>query len=84
MLVLALVPSLAAPDTNLGGKVIECYCTDTYGERVELGESTCLFVDGRSFIARCEMSLNNPIWRDTGVECTTSRLLPIESEADHG
>ncbi|MCY3880438.1 MAG: hypothetical protein OXF74_14845 [Rhodobacteraceae bacterium] len=61
-------------DQQIGGRVIDCYCTDSVGGRVELGETICLFVDGRSFLAKCEMSLNNPIWRDTGEECVLSRL----------
>jgi len=50
---------------------IACYCTDRHGERVELGRSICLTVDGRSYMARCGMSLNNPAWRDTGEGCPT-------------
>lgn len=48
---------------------IECYCTDRTGGRVELGETICLMVDGRAYLARCEMSLNVPAWRDTGSDC---------------
>ncbi len=55
-----------------GGRIVECYCTDTQGARVELGESICLFVDGRAFMAQCDMSLNVPIWRDTGQGCLSS------------
>lgn len=51
----------------------DCYCTDKTGARVELGEVICLRVDGRDFQARCEMSLNNPMWRDTGQGCLSSR-----------
>ena len=61
---------MVAPD----GRVIDCYCTDTQGDRVELGEVICLFVDGRAFLARCEMSLNNPMWRETGETCVSSLL----------
>ena len=57
-----------------GGRVVECYCTDTAGLRVELGEKICLFVDGRAFMAQCDMSLNVPIWRDTGEGCLSSSL----------
>ena len=56
------------------GKVIECYCTDTQGGRVDLGQEICLVVNGRSFMALCEMSLNVPIWRDTGAGCVSSSL----------
>ena len=59
-----------------GGKVIDCYCTDTAGSRVELGDTICLFVDGRAFMAQCDMSLNVPIWRDTGQGCLSSNVLP--------
>lgn len=64
--------------TGPGGKVLDCYCTDTQGARVEMDEEICLVVGGRAFIARCEMSLNNPIWRDTGRACVSSSLAPFE------
>ncbi len=51
----------------------ECYCTDTSGARVELGETICLTVDGRTYQARCEMMLNNPMWREIGSACTVSQ-----------
>lgn len=66
--------------TGPGGTVIDCYCTDSTGGRVELGEEICLFVDGRAFLARCEMALNNPIWRDTGNACIGSSLRLEHSE----
>ncbi len=66
---LLALASPAAADVSQGGKTIECYCTDTDGQRVEMGEETCLRVDGRMFIASCQMSLNVPIWRDTGRSC---------------
>jgi len=62
--------------TGPGGKVIECYCTDTQGARVEIGDQICMFVDGRAFMALCDMSLNVPIWRDTGAGCLSSRAEP--------
>ncbi len=55
-------------------RAIPCYCTDAAGERVDLGREICLVVDGRAFMARCEMALNNPIWRDTGAGCVSSSL----------
>jgi hypothetical protein len=74
---LAGLPALADA-TGPGGKVLDCYCTDTQGARVEMDEEICLVVGGRAFIARCEMSLNNPIWRDTGRACVSSSLAPFE------
>ncbi|WP_095589348.1 hypothetical protein [Actibacterium ureilyticum] len=74
-LIAALLAGPAHADvTGPGGKVIDCYCTDSSGGRVELGEQICLFVDGRAFMARCEMSLNVPMWRDTGAGCVSSAL----------
>ena len=61
-------------DQKIGDTVVDCYCTDSTGDRVEIGESICLVVDGRSFIAKCEMALNNPIWRDTGASCNLSSI----------
>ena len=70
---------LAAPAvadvTSPSGRTIDCFCTDKQGARIELGESICLFVDGRAFMARCEMSLNVPMWRQTGDGCATSSLI---------
>jgi len=42
-------------------KSIDCYCTDSGGQRIELGESICLQVGGRMFTAQCQMSLNVPM-----------------------
>jgi hypothetical protein len=80
------LPALADV-TGPGGKVLDCYCTDTQGARVEMDEEICLVVGGRAFIARCEMSLNNPIWRDTGRACVSSSLPafePLEPARDAG
>ncbi len=72
---LAFIASPAVADvTGPGGKTVDCYCTDTQGLRVELGETICLVVDGRAFMAQCDMSLNVPIWRDTGSGCISSSL----------
>ncbi len=62
------LPSLADV-TSPSGRTVECYCTDKEGARVELGELRCLNVNGRFFMARCEMALNNPFWRETGEGC---------------
>lgn len=69
---LAFAAPAFADVTGPGGKTVDCYCTDTQGIRVELGEMICLTVDGRSFMAQCDMSLNVPIWRDTGTGCLSS------------
>ncbi|MEM7074355.1 MAG: hypothetical protein AAGA28_02500 [Pseudomonadota bacterium] len=65
---LALAPVAAAAQQ----KTIECYCTDRSGARVELGETICMQVDGRQFMAQCQMSLNNPMWREVSPGCLSS------------
>ena len=55
-----------------GGKTVDCYCTDTSGARVELGQTICLQVDGRMFMAQCQMSLNVPMWREVARVVTIS------------
>lgn len=59
----------AAAAQEAGPAQIDCYCTDRSGSRVELGQTICLIVDGRAYLARCEMSLNVPAWRDIGEDC---------------
>ena len=74
LLVLLAAPALA--DVTSGGKTIECYCTDTSGARVEMGETICLQVDGRMFMAQCQMSLNVPMWRKVSDGCLSSSVTP--------
>lgn len=71
----ALTPALADVK-GPGGKTIDCYCTDSSGSRVELGDFICLQVDGRMFTAQCQMSLNNPMWREVQQGCVSSSLRP--------
>lgn len=68
----ATSPALA--DWNMNGVIIDCYCTDSSGGKVDVGEMTCLQVDGRMFMARCDMSLNVPIWREVSEGCYSSEL----------
>ena len=74
-LILGLFALPAAADVvGPGGKTIDCYCTDRTGSRVELGETICLQVDGRMFMAQCQMSLNVPMWREVEQGCLSSSL----------
>ncbi|WP_300055413.1 hypothetical protein [uncultured Roseobacter sp.] len=60
--------------TSPSGKTVECYCTDKSGGRIELGQTICLQVDGRMFMAQCQMSLNVPMWREVQEGCLSSSL----------
>ena len=74
ILVLTLFATPGLADVvGLGGKVQDCYCTDKSGARAELGEIICLQVDGRMFMAQCQMSLNVPMWREVQEGCLSSR-----------
>ena len=72
IIVAALAHPVMADVKSRDGSIIDCYCTDKTGARVELGEVRCLQVDGRMFMARCEMSLNNPMWREVSEGCMSS------------
>ena len=72
-LILSAVPAIADV-VGPGGKTVDCFCTDGQGARVELGETICLTVGGRAYMALCDMSLNVPTWRDTGQGCLSSEL----------
>lgn len=68
-----LLASAASSDvTSPSGKTVECYCTDKGGARVELGQQICMQVDGRMFMAQCQMSLNSPMWREISSGCLSS------------
>ncbi|WP_299692607.1 hypothetical protein [uncultured Tateyamaria sp.] len=60
--------------TSPSGKTVECYCTDRGGARIELGQTVCMQVDGRMFMAQCQMSLNSPMWREVQEGCLSSSL----------
>lgn len=64
----------SADITYPSGKTVDCYCTDSSGARVELGETICMQVDGRMFMAQCQMSLNVPMWREVQQGCLSSSL----------
>ena len=75
ILAFAMMSSAALADvTGPGGKTVECYCTDSQGLRIELGQTICLQVDGRMFMAQCQMSLNVPMWREVQKGCLSSSL----------
>ena len=74
-LIIALASPALADVTGPNGKTIDCYCTDRSGGRIELGQTICLQVDGRMFMAQCQMSLNVPMWREVQQGCLSSGLL---------
>lgn len=81
--ILIALCTLAAPvaaDGTMNGVPIDCFCTDKGGQRIEVGETICLQVDGRMFMAQCQMSLNVPMWREVATGCLSSSLrAPLQS-----
>ncbi|MEM0906753.1 MAG: hypothetical protein AAGJ94_05265 [Pseudomonadota bacterium] len=57
------------PPAKEGFSYPDCYCTDSNGSRVELGELACLTVGRRQVLALCGMSQNNPAWRTQQEGC---------------
>ncbi len=54
----------------------ECFCTDSAGDRKDLGDVICITIGERSFQAKCVMAQNNPFWRDLGQGCLSSQMTP--------
>lgn len=57
------------PKPKKGFRYPDCFCTDSQGERIELGKTTCLSIGSQQVTARCEMSLNTPIWKRVQKGC---------------
>lgn len=57
------------PKPKKGFRYPDCFCTDSAGRRVEMGMTSCLKIGSQSFLARCDMSLNNPTWRRVDDTC---------------
>lgn len=57
------------PKPKKGFRYPDCFCTDSKGQRVEMGMTSCLQIGSQKFLARCAMSLNNPTWRRIDDKC---------------
>ncbi len=79
-IIITLLPMTLPTDVAAQGrKTVDCYCTDRNHQRIELGETICLQVDGRMFMAQCQMSLNVPMWREVQTGCLSSQVTPLMS-----
>ena len=65
------------PPPKEGYSYPECKCSNR-GEMVPMGGVACLTVDGKSFLARCEMSLNNPTWRRVQDGCPSASAPSVD------
>lgn len=57
------------PKPKDGFRYPDCFCTDSTGKRIEMGQTTCLQIGSQTFTARCAMSLNTPTWRRVADGC---------------
>jgi hypothetical protein len=73
---LAILPAPFADAHN-------CKCRNR-GVMFELGQTSCLRVDGRSYLARCEMKLNVSSWTEIGQGCPVTLRQSNISEPQHG
>jgi len=62
-------PNYSPPPAKEGFSYPDCYCTDSKGQRVDMGKTACLVIGSRRILARCDMSVNNPIWRQESEGC---------------
>lgn len=75
LLVAALLPWAAAADIP-AIKPSQTYCTDGKGQPVELGGVICIRAGCQTWLARCDTSLNNVIWRKIQNGCPGVSLTP--------
>lgn len=55
--------SYVRPPAKQGYSYPDCYCTDSTGTRVEVGDLACLRIDDRQVTSRCEQASNLTVWR---------------------
>lgn len=50
------------------------HCRDSNGQRREIGDVICITASCLTWMAKCELVLNNAIWRKTQEGCPTAGL----------
>lgn len=68
-----LLPAAAALAAD-GPPDARCTCRNRDGARHELGAVVCLNVDGRKYLARCEMVLNVTSWQKVQDGCPVASI----------
>ena len=54
---------------------VDNYCTDADGRRIEIGQVICITASCNTWMAKCDMSLNNPMWRKIQDGCPAVSLM---------
>ncbi len=53
---------------------VDYYCTDASGERREMGDVICVVAGCQTWLAKCGMSTNTPVWRKVQDGCPGASL----------
>lgn len=70
------LPQSAPPASVLSTGPYDYFCTGGNGERYELGEITCITASScQVWLAKCDMSLNNPMWRKIQDGCPVASVI---------
>lgn len=77
-----LMPGLAMAFLPAIADAHNCKCRNR-GTMFELGETSCLRVDGRSYLARCEMRLNVSSWIEIEDGCPVTLKIPAQTGSLH-
>ena len=64
-----LLLTMTLAETGSSPKWQQSVCTERDANRHPIGTQLCLTVDGRNFMAQCQMSQNIPMWRKLGEGC---------------
>ena len=71
--VFALLPFITTTTAEAGAK---CHCRNSHGERIQVGNYTCIKTNEGLKEARCEYVLNNTSWKFTGKGCPFTHYQP--------
>lgn len=77
-----LMPGLAMVLLPAIADAHNCKCRNR-GTMFELGETSCLRVDGRNYLARCEMRLNVSSWIEVEDACPVTQNTRTGTQSVH-
>ncbi|AYG58843.1 hypothetical protein QD460_31865 [Rhizobium jaguaris] len=60
-----------------------CYCKNKDGTLHAVGELACMTVDGKSYLAQCQMNLNVTSWSKLQDGCPVTERSPWQQSAWH-
>lgn len=79
LLLVASTSTVSAP--AMAGQ--DCYCKSRDGKQHAIGEVACMTVDGKSYLAQCEMNLNVTSWSKLQEGCPVTQRSPWQQSAWH-